>query len=177
MDPNFKNYIIMKLELKHLALYLPYGLKGEVNNHEYNEKHIDELDTISFFDKVLTFRNEACDVYLENSEFGTFKPILRPLSDLLKGSFPHELIRFLIDEKIYKNSFAKGHEKYSWKLIHKPFGGVIKFTNHDEWVLYISINEPDRIKHKIFVWLLENHFDVFGLIEKGLAIDKNNLIN
>ena len=144
----------MKLELKHLAPYLPYGLKIQVAR----TGTIQKLESLSDGDHLFLF-----------------KPILRPLSDLVKGSFPHELIQFLIDEKIYKNSFAEGHESYSYKIIHKPFGEVIKFTNHDDWVFYMSIKEPERIKHKIYNWLIERHFDVFGLIEKGLAIDINTI--
>jgi hypothetical protein len=37
----------------------------------------------------------------------------------------------------------------------------------------ISFNNPERIKHFLFIKLLEWHFDVFGLIPEGLAIDIN----
>jgi hypothetical protein len=33
----------------------------------------------------------------------------------------------------------------------------------------------DHIAYDLAVWLFENHFDVFGLIEKGLAVDINAL--
>ena len=45
--------------------------------------------------------------------------------------------------------------------------------------LYNQINDADFCIHllpyQIAMYLIENHFDVFGLIEKGLAIDINTL--
>ena len=37
--------------------------------------------------------------------------------------------------------------------------------------IYSALEYPE------YCWLFENHFDVFGLIEKGLAIDINTLKN
>jgi hypothetical protein len=85
-----------KLELKHLAPYLPYGLNGI-----YNGKRVDFNS-----DNIYTFTLNA-------------KPIFKPL----------------------------------------PFKD---FTSRD-----YTYNE--------WIFFFKGHFDVFGLIEKGLAIDINTL--
>jgi hypothetical protein len=105
----------MKLELKHLAPYLPYGLSildgwGDVRTLDYS--------------------------YLNNIHC---KPILRPLSDLMSGEFMDNIISQ--KERI-----------------------EIKKLNTCHWLSYNS-----------FQYLLKHHFDVFGLIEKGIAIDINTL--
>lgn len=117
----------MKLELKHLAPYLPYGLKGEIFN---------DLDVITGLDIehsiVETLNNGNC--LIDN-----FKPILRPLEDLKKSG---------VDFGVYNNDNLQ------------EFNKEIIYGN-------CSYNSM-----KI---LLKNHFDVFGLIPNGLAIDINTI--
>lgn len=155
-------------DLEIYSSYLPYKVKVQTGNSV-----IKEISGLSFY------KTEAYDeIYCDGEyacQLSEAKLILRPLTDLVNGVFPHKLIDFLIKENIYKNSFAKGHEKYHYNIIEKPFGKVIKFTNHDDWVFYLSINEPDRIKHKVYCWFLKNHFDVFNLIDQGKAININKL--
>jgi hypothetical protein len=116
----------MKLQLKHLAPYLPYGLKNKRAFHK--PRVIDGIvgNKIYFGDTVL-FINQI-------------KPILRPLSDLTKQDnlvFNVEIYSGLINN-------IQNQETTQW--------GVWEYE-----------------------LLLKNHFDVFGLIEKGLAIDINTL--
>ena len=116
----------MKLELKHLAPYLPYELKI-LNGKEYDIVNgIDNKTVISLFRG-----------HLENfSTIENVKPILRPLSDLTEE---------------YSNSCNYSHKDFKWGIINKNIS--------------------------VLVWdsLLKNHFDVFGLIDAGLAIDINTL--
>lgn len=72
-----------KFELHHLVGYLPYGVKGKVTDLEENETWYDEIETVCFRDNILTFK-DAVDVYLDEPNETVFKPILRPLSDLIK---------------------------------------------------------------------------------------------
>jgi hypothetical protein len=143
----------MKLELKHLAPYLPYGLK-----------------MIHDFEKVRESRNKPLKPFittLEGTEFVywrtneihkyRFKPILRPLSDLTKeinnekhtiNFIPIEVLQLHNNVKIDADGLVTdGKDEY----------GI-------NWLSYES-----------FQLLLQWHFDVFGLIEKGLAIDINTL--
>ena len=114
----------MKLELKHLAPYLPYGLEA--------------LDYLSKRVKIIGLKNETYFIDSGNiyayGDIQDCKPILHPLSDL--------------------EEFSPAIYDY---LINKCEGYTV------------------RLQYVDFKTLLENHFDVFGLIEQGLAIDINTL--
>ncbi len=105
----------MKLELKHLVSYLPYGLMIE-----NSIGRVVKLSVMDFSYHV----NKG------------FKPILRPLSDLELDEFKN---------KIFNREYIVCE-------------GCDADLGYYEWC-----------------YLFERHFDVFGLIEKGLAIDKNTL--
>jgi hypothetical protein len=130
----------MKLELKHLAGYLPYGLKYK--NNYFEDKRIIELTPF-----LLSFHSV---------DFNKIKPILYPLSDLAK--------------KIEVNG--------------EKFVPIIKLNLDYDWSDNISIYDFSTItglnmEDIYFVTdsLLEWHFDIYGLIEAGLAIDINTLKN
>lgn len=80
--------------------------------------------------------------------FDEIKPILRPLSDLTNNEF---------DESVIGNQIVGSYKTK----------GILKTYYHK------SVLE----NYEIMKWLFENHFDVFGLIEKGLAININDLNN
>lgn len=122
----------MKLELKHLAPYLPYSIKFTVPIHKFHKG-------APYENRVLTM-NESPKLCLEHG-----KPILRPLSGLSEN----ELYALKLE------SNTNGIENFGdiW------FGGVI------------SLEDMEYILSKLFEW----HIDVFGLIEKGLAIDINTI--
>ena len=127
----------MKLELKHLAPYLPYELKAictqDINGVLY--KHINLTERFySMPTAILT----------------NFKPILRPLSDLTK------VIQHNGDEFI--PCIEYNYIKDELEELSSLDCSYIRYTRYN----VVSI-------------LFELHFDVFGLIEKGLAIDINTL--
>ena len=129
----------MKLELKHLAPYLPYKLKMQTKNGSIYELNIKELALFNLSDSLMY----------------NHKPILRPLSDLInKDDYPY-LISEFIDE-CHGNCDA-----------------------YDEWLqIYIDNPEQSRIlqaPYEVIIELFANRFDVFGLINEGLAIDINTL--
>jgi len=77
------------------------------------------------------------------------KIILRPLSDLTK------------DEDFYESFMDE-------------------FSTNDNNLDYLCESKRDITKYSelgynCIMFLIEHHFDVFGLIEKGLAIDKNTV--
>ena len=150
----------MKLELKHLAPYLPYNL---------------EVKHIEGYDLIMDCNGENSDTLSILDVFEYAKPILRPLSDLTNDKYTEGLISLCINRNLYKSKFADGYNSYKSRIVNKPFGKIFKIQNHDDWVLLISIQEPDRTKAYIFDYLIKNHFDVFGLIKEGLAIDINTL--
>ena len=129
----------MKLELKNLAPYFPYGLKVRIYSDSNspimdNEVYGYEYEHLLFIDGLAKL--EYC------------KPILRPLSDLTKWA--EEYYNFLkLDET----------NKYDLDYLCEMNGDI-----------------SNQLRYDMLLWLFENHFDVFGLIEKGLAIDINTII-
>lgn len=150
-----------KLTLEHLAPYLPYGLK--LYHVGYKAKHI--LDTSI---KEGVYDREMSAVTLTAMVNGNeyLKPILHPLSDLTK-EIEHN------GEKFVPIDYING--EFRLEIPNK-----IELQN---WVKNISIHfvlaEWVGIEdlYKLFKLLFQWHFDVFGLINKGLAIDINTLNN
>jgi hypothetical protein len=118
----------MKLELKHLAPYLPYKVRY---THKYLDLNVGygKLDTRNIIELINPSANHCI--------------LLRPLSDLTKVN------GFSLSDMI-----SHGY--------HNPFWLPENF-------------EVKYLMHLDFEKLVSWHFDVFGLIEKGLAIDINTL--
>ena len=125
-----------KLELKHLACYLPYRLKVTWQNIE-NKQVKETMIGSTMYNLSGTPIEEVLDTDM------CIKPILRPLSDLTK-----ELL-----------------SEYYNDLMDVDLERVIKDTL--EW----PKNQSYTFTQQLFKW----HFDVFGLIDKGLAIDINKV--
>jgi hypothetical protein len=124
-----------KLEVKHLAPYLPYGLKM------YTKAGVWDL---------VVYKAQAeykYGVMIGEAMNCGVKPILRPLSEL----------------KFSKDFILKfgGDNPNNLKMCKLDIDDLV--NNGLEFETYYGYYE----------WLLENHFDVFGLIDKGLAIGHN----
>lgn len=152
----------MTLELKHLAPYLPYNLKLYMEEEFYN------LEGLYLNGDV--FDANAGEIPMELT-----KPILRPLTDLVKDEYSEALLNLCVERGSFKSDISIDFKNCRAKIIQKPFGKIYKLVHHEDWVCIVSLNEPDRTKRYIFDWLVSNHFDVFGLIDKGLAVDINKL--
>tara|TARA_R110000803_G_C11885991_1_gene310365 strand:+ start:427 stop:813 length:387 start_codon:yes stop_codon:yes gene_type:complete len=126
----------MKLELKHLAPYLTYGLKCKSTTILFGEEDngIYEMSLIS----------------MRGVLKGTGKPILRPLSDLTK------------EIEVNGNLFIPNHHPLFKIFINADMDWFM--DNCPFFVDYVQVQK-----------LLEWHFDIFGLIDKELAIDINTL--
>ena len=124
----------MKLELKHLAPYLPYELKIQVQRWSklFGEYQTDEL--------ILT--NKLLDLFYQDY-YTEFKPILVPLKEL---------------------------QYYSNGLKHLGYR-----TDKNNYLNLISDIICKRAGYDLMEMCFKEHIDVFCLIEKGLAIDKNTL--
>ena len=118
----------MKLELKHLAPYLPYKLL---------------IDSAQFEDtRVMGGMNNSSEEVCIDAVFRMqYKPFLRPLS---------ELIELDVDNK------------------PKYFPSIVCIN-------LIDCSMIEETPYSEIIYLLSNHFDIFGLIEKGLAIDINEI--
>lgn len=141
----------MKLELKHLAPYLPYGLKFIHQGHEYLLMQLNilydqkPLQVNGWSDQQQTL----VDVFLEGCE-----PILHPLSDLLKQTKGFDYLIQIVDE-----TDQQCDAYYHWCDAY--------------------IDNPDQSRilqapYEVFEILVKKHFDVFGLIPQGLAVDMHS---
>lgn len=141
----------MELELKHIAPYLPYGLKMYWEDFENNPRLPWEL------------KGHNIDFAIENQN----KPILRPLSDLTKEIevngekfVPIEIL----SEELEGITFGKTSDFYD-NLKR------LMFHFYDRHEVEINIEDCLFLISKLYEW----HFDIFGLIENKLAININTL--
>lgn len=177
------------LEIKHLAAYLPYGLKMKLENFPIGDGiRTLELDCGHDF-----------HYYFEN---GFVKPLLLPLSELLKeieykGEKFIPIVELLrihqTDEKygltakydiikMWKGIGLEG-EYFAIRFSYEASNDMIVIqdlmydtmfnrftlrqkspTEKQQWLQY------DVLENKLLEW----HFDKFKLIDAGLALNKNN---
>ena len=163
----------MKLELKHIAPYLPYELR--LSHIESGSVHT--MLRVDIFGGVNALNLKII------GEDAILKPLLRPISsiteeealELLKCAMPCS------EQDVSKGSYSLAKD-----------GSDLSFTTKDyclcDYVVFIdngtlgveceyktgglSNHYPDMVAYE---WLFKNHFDVFGLIDRGLAIDKTKL--
>ena len=146
------------LLIRDLSARLPYGVKVKFTIDENIERNGDiihvidgEYSYVCNKKTIITYDNIK---YVYNGFFDDVKPYLFPLSSMTE------------DQALE---------------LYKLFG--IKLTDSIGWD-YIKINEVTGITFflrkgfdiethldKLIDWLLKNHFDFRGLIEKGLALD------
>lgn len=141
-----------QLELKHLAGYLPYGLKIECKDDSI-------LGEASYISEMTGVDNFGIDDNYGNNWTFEVKPILRPLSDLAK-EIEHNGEKFVPIERLRK--------EYSGFYFERNPELLIKSKNTS---MYISLNWTNEFQQKLYEW----HFDIHGGIGKGLAIDINTL--
>ena len=137
----------MKLELKHIAPYLPYGLEFEINIFDQAMKKGIMVGANS---KEIEF-SEIRKTITESFTYDLCIPLLRTLSDLTK-EIEHNGEKFVPIERIKESQ----RHLFFRNDIDAPLDGL-QFSEIQ----------------KLFSW----HFDVFGLIEQGLAIDLNTVKN
>ena len=138
----------MKLEIKHLAPYLPYKLK--IRCGEISHPILTCADTNEFEISVK-------EVFINSA----YKPILRPLSDLTK-EIKIDSIKFIPAEILFS---VENNELQDFR----DFGEIPEY-----WKDALKIKQKFYDYYQV-EFLLEWHFDIFGLIKKGLAVDINTL--
>ena len=150
----FRNYSInlilknriMKLEIKHLAAYLPYFLN--VFSGDSNVKYLltDVNLNKNTYQRFVKLDEGDSRYYQQHIEY--CKPILRPLRDI----------------STYKYKPRYGQNKY-------PISEIMP----TEYVEIIECGNVKDIPQDWFELLVKHHFDVFYLINKKLAVDINSL--
>jgi hypothetical protein len=152
----------MRLELKYLAGYLPYGLKFKTNfDHiQYLMTSLDINKSKVTFKAINNFKNSK---NISIKLLGENKPILRPLSDL-KKEIEVNGKKFVPIYNLTK--MFDLHESYELRFENNLF---LLWDKKNKWY---RINDNNFI---LFQKLFEWHFDIYGLIDAGLAIDINTL--
>lgn len=167
----------MELELKHIAPYLPYKLKVvEV----YNGKQVNDgfiVDCVNWDGKNIGGIDASLDSFELEMAFNLrdVKPILRPISsitakeatdfgNILLGEYEME------DRNVGVGSIQMGD----------TITPVIQFIDSDGDSITVFFGKSEiacdeGISYEAYEWLFKHHFDIFYLIDKGLAIDKNTL--
>lgn len=145
------------MTLQELAPYLPHNLRFRTSKHQivYGEFHVMtmrglSLDSYGDVNIEFLFNDE---LYFSN-EMMLVYPLLRPLSDLTRP--------ITVDGYNDGKEFISNHHPYFKLFIEADLG---YFVDHcPTWTDWAQLS-----------LLLSWHFDVFGLIEKGEAIDINTL--
>lgn len=152
------------LKINHLAPYLPYNIKVLFDNKIEGvlcgiSTGLFDLEVIEEFDNGTPIIKSWC--------YSDTKPILRPLSDLTK------------EIEINGEKFVP----IEWFEIGDDNNETYEYDNGNirliEDLEYLSINRLSLdivfIPYGVIQKLIEWHFDVFSLIDKGLAVDINKL--
>jgi hypothetical protein len=150
------------LTLEHLSVYLPYGLMGKLTHHP-KSNYVTMAAYLSNLQRKWTI-----NMFAENGVL----PILYPLSSLAETIWfegkeinPIEFIKDWYNEKYATE--IDDLEHYSFKNDFILFG-VIQPKMETELEI---INMP----YQAYQLLFKMKIDIFGLIEKGLAVDVNTL--
>jgi len=142
----------MKLELKHLVGYLPYGLTGISKEENLGIEIVKGFSTYGK-DNIINIITNVDDIDLI-----MFKPILRPLSDLTK-KIEVNGEKFVPIDEIGK--------------IHTIYYDIQSNTLSDNSIDFYDVKwMPYNVIQKLYEW----HFDIHNLIENNLAIDKNTIL-
>ena len=150
----------MKLEIKHLSAYLPYGLKVKWG--------ADTANLVGLVRDAVILNGEFW-MSSQKTSIDNIKPILRPLSDLTKEIEVNgeKFVPSKEFEKLYLNDCKWGNNSIGFGIIGKSgFMTNLCFMNNE------IIGEcPLAIYELLIKW----HFDIFGLLDANLAIDINSL--
>lgn len=165
-----------KLQINHIAPYLPYGLKCQIDLGQNEIIVTDSWGLKTGSDYPASYYNEGKRYGLMLSQI---KPLLHPLSDLYKE----------IDGKVGIVDLAKISADFKWKLgrfycdgeyidVAECRYGVFLYNKSNRVFELCNIYglcgvAPNQLD--LFTYLFQHHYDVFSLIDKGLAIDLNSI--
>lgn len=193
----------MKLELKHIAPYLPYGLRIAKGLATYRDIYSKIDISRQFNDSEGLEWDTVQRLLFEES----WKPLLLPMSSLytemedgkvpivelakMLGDFK-ELISISVDDNCTDElgNRAPYYEcKYVSNIdedIHSTLVFCPDTVSFERMIIYnahitrpVSSSDfkgcPIRCYNQFYEYLFQHHFDVYGLIDKGLALDKTKI--
>ena len=171
---------MQKLELKYWCSHLPYKptilhfdkqfkngfeihkLHGITEDARYNAKKLNKYEKHLLSEREITFWLENGTGLNNNAH--DVKLALRPLSDLTK-EIDVDGEKFIPIDILWNETLEQVNSD-----TYDDY-----FFNEDLETTWINIDNVLRLEYIVVEKLIEWNFDVFGLIEKGLAIDINTL--
>lgn len=144
-----------RLTIKELAPYLPYKL--EVKDEEYNEifeicSYNPSNDEWLVYDNIDGSVVEYCQEIL--------KPLLRPLSSLTEEMY------WELSGADKNKSFGFRYGKYNGDSDKRDF---ISHSGYSERKYFLE-DGYGQFPYRMMEFFFKHHFDVFGLIDRGLAL-------
>lgn len=170
-----------------IAGYLPYKVKCLVKDAGGKEQ-VAELSSIYLNDKDLIANCGFYDLVESEHGFESVKPLLRPLSSLtteqeIEGKMVVPIVELarisdndiawkVVDGEV-KGMRFKNNYRNSGK--YGEYGHEMKFQvkNCDFEVRWETGAMCANNQLQLFQWLYKHHFDLHGLIDRGLAVDKS----
>ena len=159
----------MKLESKHIAPYLPYGLKV------IYEGHVKEVHGLMNEEIYIEYNGIGTD--MSGKELFEIKPLFLPLSALTEQlpdgtipivelakmalTYPIEIDVYKFEKQYVDGEFIVAESENSMRLI---FDGKSFWMQNGYGNIAIANNQL-----QLFEYLFSNHFDVFSLISCQLA--------
>ena len=147
----------MALELKQIAPYLPYGLKWKFDGEDF----IYDVVGLDITDKGIKLESPYYDY--GSCPLNEGYPVLRPLSQLVDSRYLFKVVSMqYVNINHADKCFIKNDGVYY---------GTTRLTTFN----YMHTEAIQALPYYVVQYLLGHYFDVFGLIDKGLAIDINKL--
>lgn len=152
--------LLVRLTINELACYLPNKLQWQVTYGETGKVVIDEM-VGCFANEDLIILSECGDCWgdvnleLWGSDEFLAKPLLRHLSQLTQNELRY--------------AGFNSHIDYLTHEVQNPANE--KRTSSDGKKLW----RIEKAPYEMVEYLFKNHFDVFNLIERELAIDKSSI--
>lgn len=151
----------MKLEIKHIAPYLPYRI------NPLKIVYGDGVCTLEGISGGYNLELRHGQLVSSNINIESVKPILKPMSQV------SELFKYFIDVmpfgQEYKSRLFFEEKKHTEKT------DLFWIKSSVAMELMINKSSPLTSPYLAVEVMIKNHFDVFGLINAGLAIDINTL--
>jgi hypothetical protein len=158
----------MELTIKHLAAYLPYRLKGlKISKGNFKtDPNIEEIIDLTISD-IGVFLKKRYHVI-------SCKPILRPLS-MLDKEIEVNGERFIPIMVLFGGENYREYD-FTIEVVEKPIlGKRIEISVKDLGSPCISFGlknvKANSLTFENWQLLLSWHFDIFGLIDAGLAVE------
>ena len=154
-----------ELKLNHLSVYLPHQLEMQYIVRDKVQK-VGILKNL-YFNSCETHPERASIDNDDLEHIWMFKPILRPMTDLF------EQIEHLGEVIVPADVIGKYFEQYEWSKSEHLELNILEQSLYDRFIIGDDKQLSPFCPILVSNILCRLHFDIYGLIPKGLATIKN----